>query len=68
MKINPSVLREELLKTLKEVDIQIDELTKIATNSATHPAKIRDREGFPYARLLVAKTQILFALVELNKS
>ena len=66
--VNRIELGRELVKTLGHVNLQIQEVVKLAKDMECEPHAVRDtRGGFLLAPLLVSKTQLLHALVLINK-
>jgi hypothetical protein len=66
--VRPVVLREELMKTYREIGRQTDEVNKIAKDMGIEPHQLRDTSGnWLIVPLLVARVQILHSLTLLNQ-
>lgn len=67
MQIRPLVLRREIMDCLNEVQKSIDEVVREARNKGTEPHILRSASGgWALPPLLVAKAQLLAALVSIN--
>lgn len=67
IEIRPSVLRAELAKTLQEIQTELDEVNKYASNLNIPVYTLRDANGgWVYIPLLAAKAQCLAALAQLQ--
>jgi hypothetical protein len=68
MEIRPVVLRQELMESYREVQLQIDEVKDRASIMDIRPQQLRDANGnWVYIPLLAARVQILHALVMINQ-
>lgn len=70
MEIRKVVIREELIKSFRELEGVIQAVNDEALGMGIHPSKLRDTSGgFVLAPLIVAKVQILhsFALLQEKK-
>lgn len=68
MDVSPNALRKQTLDVLKQVNDQIREVESLADQRSIHPAQVRDQNGsWPMIPLLLAKSQCLATLTELNE-
>lgn len=68
MIINDDILRRDTIKLLKEIDMQIDEVTRHAAQIHMEAYQLRDADGnWVMIPLLLAKTQAYATLVTLQK-
>lgn len=68
MEIRPIVLREELMKTYREVTRQIEEVDKAADDVGVQTHQLRDLNGnWLLVPLITARVQILHSLAMLNQ-
>lgn len=66
--VSPIELGRELMTTLREVNVQIEEVKDRANSEGIIPYKMRDAAGnFVLAPLLVSKSQLLHSLALLNQ-
>lgn len=67
IEIRPAVIRAELVKVLQEIDTQIEEVEKYASELNIPVYTLRDANGsWVYIPLLTAKAQVLAALTQNN--
>lgn len=68
MVTSENALRKEVVDLLGQINIQISELEAEARRMDIHPSKLRDRNGqWLMTPLLLAKTQAIATLVQLNR-
>lgn len=68
MDVSPNALRKETVAVLNQVDAQIKEVQADAAILMRRPEQIRDQNGnWPMIQLLLAKSQCLATLTELNE-
>lgn len=69
MDVNPNALRLATVNTLKEIELQIDEINSFAMNRGLELHQVKDHNGaWVMPPLLLAKTQCLHTLVMLNEN
>lgn len=67
MIINEDILRRDTVQLLNQINVQIDEVTKVARQLGIEPAQLRDEKGnWPLTPLLLAKAQAYSTLVTLQ--
>lgn len=67
MDISPKVLSNSIRENLTDIERQISEVLRTATELKTEPSRVRDSQGnFMLTPLLVAKAQMLHALTLLQ--
>lgn len=67
MIINDDILRREMIQLLKQVNCQIEEVNRHADQAGIQGYQLRDANGnWVMAPLLLAKTQVLAAIIQLQ--
>lgn len=67
MNVSPDVLRKETVALIRDIELQIDEVKKIAASLDARPEELRDMNGnWPMSSLLQAKAQAYNTLVMLQ--
>lgn len=67
MNVSPDILRRETVQLINQIDRQIGEIRKTATELGTEPHKLRDNNGnWVMPPLLLAKAQAYNTLVMLQ--